>query len=68
MYIKYIYIYTYYYHVLSFSHNHDYLISRYHGESYLTSKTFVKKMVCDKDVCQRWCVTKMCAKDMKDGE
>ena len=25
-------------------------------------------MVCDEDVCERWCVTKMCAKDgVRDG-
>ena len=26
-------------------------------------KDGVRKMVCDKAVCERWCVTKLCVKD-----
>jgi len=26
-------------------------------------KDGVRQMVCDKDVCERWCVTKLCVKE-----
>ena len=29
----------------------------------VVTKLCVKDMVCDKVVCERWCVTKLCVKD-----